>query len=370
MKVVIAPDSFKGCLPADEVANAIAEGVRDVFCDAHTVVMPVADGGEGTSRIIAGAVGAERMDVMAVDPLRRPVNAVWYKAGSVAYLDVAADTALSLLSAEEYDPFETDSYGTGMLIEAALDAGCRKIFVGLGGSATVDAGVGMALALGMRFADGAGCECNKATQVMSADSSGVDKRLGECEVVLMSDVSNPLVGINGAARVFGPQKGASAQWMVDSLDKALARVADVVGGNAGESGAGAAGGIGFMLKALVTAAGGNVSFRSGAECVLDILQFETAAADSDIVISGEGHSDEQTLMGKIPYVVMRMARCLGVNTVLLVGGVDHRDRLIDAGFMDVCPINPLYADMSDAMMPDVARSRLRETARQLMLRLM
>jgi glycerate kinase len=318
--VIVAPNSFKGSVSAEAAARAMARGVRAVFAGAEIVELPVADGGEGTVEALV-ASGKGRIEERTVrGPLGEPVRAKFGIIGETAVVEMAAASGLTLT--ERRDPRAATTYGTGELIRAALDAGAKRIIVGLGGSATSDGGAGMARALGARFLDASGSELPEGGAALAKlariDLSGFDP--GAAEIVLACDVDNPLTGPRGASAVYGPQKGATPE-MVRELDAALAHYASVARQATGRNvadipGAGAAGGLGagflFFTKAQL---------RPGAEIVLEAVHFAEHLKRADIVITGEGRTDAQSAMGKAPGAVARLCRKHGVPVICLSGGL-------------------------------------------------
>jgi glycerate kinase len=324
MKIVVAPQAFKGSLEATEVARAIARGARRVFPQAHVVLLPVADGGEGTVRALVEASGGRTVTTRVMGPLERMVNASWGLLGNeqTAVIEMAAASGLPLLRREERNPLRTTTYGTGELICHALDYGVRHLIVGIGGSATNDGGAGMAQALGARFLDADGRDLPLGGGALRyldrIDVSGLDPRLRALTVNVACDVNNPLTGPDGASHVYGPQKGADAA-MVRELDAALERFAEVVRRDLGIDvrdipGAGAAGGLGAGLIAFLGA-----RLCSGVDIVFRAIGLEQKLQGADLVITGEGRMDSQDLYGKAPMAVVERARALGIPTVAVVG---------------------------------------------------
>jgi glycerate kinase len=333
VRIVIAPDSFKGSLAADRAAAAIAEGVRRAAPDAECVERPVADGGEGT---VAAALRAGYRAVAAPvsGPDGRPVDAVLALDGDTAVVELAAAAGLGLL--EQPAPLTASTRGVGELIGAALDSGARRVVLGIGGSATTDGGAGMLQALGVRLLDAAGREVPPGGAGLAAldriDAAALDPRLGRVELVVATDVDNPLVGPSGAAAVFGPQKGATPS-DVELLDAALRRYAAVLARDLGADvadlpGAGGAGGTAAGAVAVLGAL-----LRSGAAMVCDLVGLDDALAGARLAITGEGALDAQTLHGKAPAEVARRARAAGVPCLALAGVVRlGPDELREAGF--------------------------------------
>lgn len=325
MKIVIAPDSFKESLSAPDVAAAIARGWHLVFPDAQVLLRPMADGGEGTVDAVLAATGGERRECVVRGPLGEPVQAHWGWLGEgTAVLEMAAASGLHWVPRERRDATVTSSYGTGELIRLALDAGARRIILGLGGSATNDGGAGLLQALGVRFLDESGHELAPGGAALARlariDVSGLDPRLQQVQVEIAADVDNPLCGPRGASHVFGPQKGASPQ-QVELLDAALGHYAHVVAASLGEdhsqtAGVGAAGGLGFAAKVFLQA-----SFRPGIELVAELAGLADAVQGADLVITGEGRLDSQSLHGKTPVGVARVASVAGVPVIALAGSL-------------------------------------------------
>jgi glycerate kinase len=322
-RVLVAADKFKGSLTAVQVAERVTAGLRLAVPDAEVAALPVADGGDGTVDA-AVAAGFERRDVRVAGPLGDEVTAAFALRGDTAVVEMAEASGLQRLPAGVFAPLTASTYGSGELLRAALDAGARTLVFGVGGSATTDGGAGMLAALGARLLDAGGEPVPPGggglADLASADLSGLDPRLAEVEFVLASDVDNPLTGPKGAPAVYGPQKGASPQ-DVETLDAALAHYAEVleaaVGPKAAEyaaaPGAGAAGGIGYGALLL------GARFRPGIEVMLDVLGFAAALERADLVITGEGSLDEQTLHGKAPAGVAAAARAAGREVVAVCG---------------------------------------------------
>jgi glycerate kinase len=371
MKVVIAPDSFKESLSAAEVAAAIAAGLREVWPQAELVCRPMADGGEGTLTALIAATGGEYRETLVRDPLGEPVAAQWgWIAGSrSAVIEMAAASGLHLVPPARRDVLRACTYGTGELIRAALDAGATRIVLGFGGSATNDGGSGMLRALGARFEDAAGQPLAPGgaalAQLARIDLSGLDPRLAQVDFEVACDVDNPLCGPRGASQVFGPQKGATPE-QVRQLDAALARFADVCAQALGRDdrdlpGSGAAGGIGFAARSFLGA-----SFRPGIELVAEVSGLEQALVGADLVITGEGRLDLQTLHGKTPMGVAAIARRHGVPVVALAGtlGAGYQQLYghgIDAAF-SLAP-GPISLAEALAEAPRLLRQRAADIAR-------
>ncbi|PBP29841.1 glycerate kinase [Pseudomonas syringae] len=324
MKIVIAPDSFKDSLSAQAVADAIASGLAEVWPHAELIKCPMADGGEGTIEALLAACNGELMSASVSGPLGALVNAQWgwLAESRTAIIELAMASGLQLLTLAQRDACVTSTEGTGQLISAALDAGARRVILAIGGSATNDGGSGMLSALGARFLDADDQTLAPGGLALAdlarIDLSGFDPRLSDVCVEIAADVDNPLCGPNGASSIFGPQKGASPE-QVMALDAALGCFADhtaqVLGQDLRDSpGSGAAGGMGFAAKAYLKA-----SFRAGVEVVADLTGLEHALIGADLVITGEGRFDAQTLRGKTPLGVARVARRRQVPVIVLAG---------------------------------------------------
>ncbi|WP_405775276.1 glycerate kinase [Streptomyces sp. NBC_00859] len=323
-RVLVAADKFKGSLTAVQVAERVTAGLRRIAPDVEVETLPVADGGDGTVAA-AVAAGFDRHEVRVTGPLGEQLDAAFALRDGVAVVEMAEASGLQHLPAGVFAPLTATTYGSGELLRAALDAGARSIVFGVGGSATTDGGAGMLAALGARFLDAAGRPVGPGggglSELATADLSGLDPRLAGAEIVLASDVDNPLTGPKGAPAVYGPQKGASPE-QVEALDSALAHFAAVleksIGPKAAEAalapGAGAAGGIGY--GALV---GLGAGFRAGIDVMLDVLGFAPAVGRATLVITGEGSLDEQTLHGKAPAGVAAAARAAGKEVVAVCG---------------------------------------------------
>jgi glycerate kinase len=329
MKIVIAPDSFKESLTALQVAEAIEAGMREVWPDATYAKVPVADGGEGTVQAMIDATGGRRVDVRVTGPLARSVDAFYGRAGDgeLAVIEMAAASGLESVPPDLRDPRTATSRGTGELILAALDAGARRFVLGVGGSATNDGGAGMLQALGVRLLDAAGKDIGpggaELARLDRIDTANLDARVRAAAFQIACDVDNPLVGPRGASAVFGPQKGATPP-MVEQLDAALAHFADVIRRDLGRDiaqipGAGAGGGI---AAAMVVFLDGEL--RPGIEIVTEAVGLDAQVRDADLVVTGEGRIDGQTVNGKTPMGVARVARRYG-KPVVAIGGSLAKD---------------------------------------------
>ncbi len=346
MKIVIAPDSYKENLTALEVATEIEAGFREVFPDAEYVKLPVADGGEGTVAAMVDATGGRRVEVVVTGPLGEPVVACYGLTGdgNTAIIEMSAASGLALVPPHLRNPWKTTSYGTGELVTAALDSGVNHLIIGIGGSATNDGGAGMLQALGVKLLDLSGREIGfgggKLANLDHIDISGMDVRLKSCRIDAACDVNNPLTGPKGASAVFGPQKGATPE-MVAGLDTNLIRYASVINRDLGvrvESvpGAEAAGGMGAALLAFLDA-----QLRPGIEIVMEAVGLEAAVQDADLVITGEGRIDSQTIHGKTPIGVARMAKRFGKPVIGIAGCLST-----DAGVVHAHGIDAVFSVLS------------------------
>ena len=326
MKFIIAPQGFKGSITGLEAARAIQRGVNAAEPAAQTVLLPVADGGDGTLHALVDATGGQFFESKVQGPLGRPIEASWGVMGDgvTAVIEMARPSGLALLPPERRNPLITTTWGTGEIMKEALEKGFRRIIVGLGGSATNDGGAGMAGALGARFLDVQGRDLALGGAALAnlsrIDLSGLHPGLADAVVIGATDVTNPLCGPTGASAVYGPQKGASAE-MVDQLDAALGNFAAVVERDVGKDvqerpRCGAAGGLGAGLIAFTRG-----ELRSGIDMVCEVLGFDDHLAEADLVITGEGRADRSTIFDKAPVGVARRAIAKGVPTVLLAGGL-------------------------------------------------
>jgi glycerate kinase len=333
MKIVIAPDSYKGSIYAPEVARAMREGVLRVEPEAETVLVPVADGGDGTLETLVETSGGEIRTAEVTGPLGEPVAADWgaMGGGKTAVIEMARTSGLALVPLDRRNPLESTTYGLGEMIREALDAGFRRFILGIGGSATNDAGAGMAQALGARLVDGDGADLPFGGAALARldriDASGIDPRTRKAEFLVACDVNNPLTGPEGASAVYGPQKGATPE-MVAQLDAALARFAEVAKRDIGADvsdvpGSGAAGGLGAGIMAFLDG-----QLRPGVDIVLETVAFDSHLERAALVITGEGSMDFQTVYSKAPIGVARLAKARGIPVIGISGSLGK-------GFTDV-----------------------------------
>ena len=366
MKIVIAIDSFKGCLTSAEANHAAAEAIRSCIPDAQIVELPVSDGGEGWLTPFIERLGWNSVECIVHDPLNRPVRALYATKGHRAAIEIAQACGLTLLSPNERNPLVATTRGVGEIIVHAVEHGASEFIIGLGGSATSDAGIGMVDVL---------------------REKGVIGKSSHLHFTIATDVRNPLCGPQGAAHVFAPQKGATPE-MVRQLDQRAQEFAQESARQLGHDlsnapGAGAAGGLGYAFMQFL-----NAKSQSGADLLLDMLQFETISRDADLIITGEGHADRQTLMGKLPFVVMKRANNLHFSseitlptpqkssqvgrkegrTILISGRIDDRDQLLRAGFHDAICINPPHLPSDIATLKEVAINNIQESVHALLTR--
>ena len=366
-KVVVASDSFKGCLTSMQVAEGVEAGIRKCCPDCQVVKLAVADGGEGTVDALLETMGGRRVSAEVSDPLGRPCMAEYAILNDevTAVMEMSSASGLTLLKHEERNPLLTSTYGTGQMIADALDRGCRRFLIGIGGSATNDAGMGMLEALGCRFLDQEGNElrgCGESmTRVVTIDMSDLRPEVNESEFIVACDVDSPFHGPEGAAYVYGPQKGATPE-MVIRLDAGLRNMSDLIAREMGIQvadmpGAGAAGGLGGAFKAFL-----NAELRKGAEMVLDVIGFDEIIKDADLVITGEGRIDAQTMTGKLPYAVARRAGAQGIPVLAICGAAEIQSH---PSFTAICPVTPPETPLQTALQPSAAIRNLIDTVSEI-----
>ena len=342
-KIIVAIDSFKGCLTSAEANQAAAGGIRERILDADVTQIPVSDGGEGWLEAFHSATGGKLVDVNVRDPLMRPILAQYLIHDDTAVIEMAKASGLTLLYPKERNLMVATSYGTGQLVADAVRKGCKQIIVGLGGSATSDCGIGMLQAIIDNFASQG-----------SWDDVHV---LEDVRFTIATDVKNPLCGENGAAHVFAPQKGASPE-MVIELDERARQFAEksalIFGYDRQEMpGTGAAGGLGYAFLQYL-----NADCRSGIDLLLDTICFEEHLKDASLIITGEGSADKQTLMGKVPFGILQKAKHFHVPVILIAGQIKDKLLLLDAGFSQVECINSLSLQIEKAMKPEIAKRNI------------
>lgn len=351
MKTILAIDSFKGCMSSSEVEETIA-GVLDQN-GVETLCLPMSDGGEGMLQAFTSAMSGTLEPVYIHDQMMRRVDAQYgVMPDGTAIIEVAQACGLTLVKEEERNPMRSTTYGVGELLSRAIKRGCRNFIIGLGGTGTSDAGIGMIRALVDIFARG------------KSFDEALKTELGECRFTLASDVDNPLCGKNGAAHVYAPQKGATPE-MVEQLDRRARLFAEKSALHFGfdksnEPGAGAAGGLGYAFMQYLGA-----EIKSGADLLLDLTDFNGKIKDADLIITGEGSADRQTLMGKLPHRILMRGKQSGVPVGLVAGGVEDKEELLSAGFSFVESITPEGMPLEEAIKKEVAFSNLRRFATSL-----
>ena len=368
MKITVAIDSLKGSLSSKEAGEAAKEGILKVFPNAEVYVRPIADGGEGTMESIADATCGALREITVSDPLLRPVNAKYAVTGKTAVIEIAAAAGLTLVSQDERNPLNTSTYGVGEIIKDAISVGVWDFIIGLGGSATNDGGVGMLTALGYDMSDINGNKIAYGAKGLSdlafIDTKNVIPELSECNFRIACDVTNPLCGENGCSAVFAPQKGADAS-MIQDMDLWLSKYAKItktIIPNADENaaGAGAAGGLGFAFLSYL-----NATLEHGIDLIAEVTNLEDFIKKSDIVVTGEGRLDSQTVMGKTPIGVSKIAKKYGKTVIAFAGCVtENSDICNDYGIDAFFPIVRSAISLEDAMKKDVARKNMVSSVQQ------
>ncbi|RAZ69094.1 glycerate kinase [Planococcus maitriensis] len=371
MKVLIAMDSFKGSLSSIESSTAIAAGIKEVYPHADIEVLPLADGGEGTVEALVNATDGTLVTIPVTGPLNETVKATYgiLGDGKTAVIEVAEACGLPLVPYGERNPLKATSYGVGEIISDAIEKGSREFVIGLGGSATNDAGIGMLQALGFCFYDmngeKVGIDGQSLTDIWSIDLKQVNPMLKECRFRVACDVKNPLYGPEGAAHIFGPQKGATPE-MVEQLDKGLKHIAEIVLDTLKTDlnqieGAGAAGGLGAAFSSFLHA-----DLQSGIELVMEIIEMEKSMQGADFVITGEGKLDGQTSMGKAPLGVAELAQKHNIPVIALAGGITEETAVLNKlGITSYFSILNQPMTLEEAMDSKVAYNNLRATTNQL-----
>ncbi|MCD7851258.1 MAG: glycerate kinase [Parabacteroides sp.] len=365
-KVVIAIDSFKGCLTSEEAGKAAAAGIKAVFPDCETLLFPIADGGEGMLDVLLSTTKGTCQTLSVHGPLMEPVEGRYGLSGDgqTALIEMATVSGLPLVPREKRNPMLTTTYGTGELILDALRRGCREFIVGIGGSATNDAGLGMLQALGFRFLDRDGNPLGTGGRVMpevaAIDTSAVHPALKEAHFTIACDVENPFCGLDGAAYIFAPQKGADPD-MVKELDAGMHTLAQVIRSATGKEiadypGAGAAGGMGGGFLAFL-----NAELKPGIRLMLEALDFEEKVKGVDLVITGEGQVDGQTAMGKVPSGILKEAQKQNIPVIVIAGSIEDTEKMNQAGFQGVFSITPGPISLEKAMEPEFAKENIRRT---------
>jgi len=381
MKIIIALDSFKECLTSKEAGEAAAKGVRKIFPSCDIIQLPIADGGEGILDALIAFTGGKRIFLQAHDPIMEMRDICYGISGDrqTAFIEMATISGLPLVPKEKRNPMLTTSYGTGELICHALDLGCRNFIIGLGGSATNDAGLGMLQALGFRFLDKTEADivhtitpdvpkrgmCGELlAEVASIDSSTAHPALKDAFFIAACDVKNPFNGPKGASFVFAPQKGADWE-MTAKLDANMKKLADIIYQSTGKDisnvpGSGAAGGMGGGLLAFL-----NAKLKPGIQLLLDFFHFAEKIKGTDLIITGEGKADRQTIMGKAPSGILQEAQKQQIPVILLAGKVEDKEILDKAGFKEVLSINPPSISPEKAMEPAFAAANIQKTVEEI-----
>ena len=368
MKLLVAFDSFKGSLTSLEAAEAFGEGWFSAEPTAEITKIAIADGGEGTLGALIETMGGEWREVEASDPIGRPIVVRYGVAGGKAIIESATASGLTLLSNKERNPLNTTTYGLGEVIRSALDSGHRDFIITLGGSATNDGGAGMLQALGYRFYDSYGNELRGGGKILDKiakiDCQGAHSALGESRFTIASDVDNPLLGYQGATRIYSPQKGADSA-MVELLERGMANYAEQVHKTLNKDfsnakGAGAAGGLGYALLAFMGA-----TMRSGIDIVIEATGLRKRAKACDIIITGEGRLDRQTTMGKAPGGILRIAQELGKPVIAVGGTIAHCKELDNSAFEALYAITPEGMSLDEAMQSEVAKENLLRCAQRI-----
>lgn len=362
-KVVIAIDSFKGCLTSERAGIAVKKGIKAIFPDCETLLLPIADGGEGILDIFVSLTRGEYRTLPVHNPLMEIIQSRYAISsdGKTALIEMAAASGLSLVPEEKRNPMLTTTFGTGELILDALEQGCRRFIVGIGGSATNDAGLGMLQALGFRFFDNQGNLLATGGKIMSQvttiDTSTVHPHLKDAHFIIACDVNNPFYGPNGAAYVFAPQKGADAK-MVHELNAGMRTLSQTIQSVTGIDisnipGSGAAGGMGGSCLAFL-----NAELKPGIHLILDELNFSEKIEGADLIFTGEGRADRQTTMGKVPLGILNEARKQNIPVIVLAGSIEDADLMNQAGFQGVFSITPGPISLSKAMIPEFAEDNI------------
>lgn len=356
MKIIVAPDSFKGSMTSVKAGKHIKRAILEVLPETEIVELPMADGGEGTVEAVLQAHKGEMVQTRVQDPIGREMLASygWLPEQRLAVIETAAASGLPLLKGNELNPHAASTFGTGQIIGHALEKGAKTIILGLGGSATVDGGVGILQALGMKVFDTSGNELDRVGgelwKIGRLDLTGIDARLTGVKLIIASDVTNPLLGYEGAIRIFGPQKGVKAEELV-LFEAGMANFERVVEAATGTSkmaelpGSGAAGGIGFLLRSVM-----NVEFKSGLELVLELTNFEQHLNGTDLVITGEGKIDAQSAYGKVPVGIARIALANSIPVIAFAGKVEESaEKMVQDGVTLALPIIDGPMTLEEAM---------------------
>ena len=363
MKIVLAIDSFKGCLTSEEVEQTVAQCLSAKSANILIDSIPIADGGEGTLSALMQHTQAIYQTVEVHNPCMKKIQASYgiSSDGRKAFIEMAGASGLTLISEDERNPMKTSTFGTGELIADALNKGCTEFIIGIGGSATNDAGTGMLQALGYRFIDKKGQALGSGGEILSKinyiDESTKHPLLKNAHFIVACDVRNPFYGPEGAAHIFAPQKGAN-RTMVDELDNGLQHFSKVILRHTGKDissipGSGAAGGMGGGMLAFLPAV-----LKAGSEIILGQCNFDERTEGANLIITGEGKMDKQTLMGKIPYHILQTGLNKGIPVIALSGKAENKEELMNAGFKAIHTITPDSMPLTEAMKPEVAQKNI------------
>ena len=372
MKIVIAVDSFKGCLSSSSIAKAVEEGIFNTLPECEVIKVPIADGGEGTVEALVDATQGKKITLPVHNPLMQPIHAGYGMTGDgrTAIIEMSAASGLNLIPLKPGNIMNTTTYGTGEMIADAIKRGCRNFIIGVGGSATNDAGTGMMQALGVRFTDDTGKEVEKGGKSLSAirhiDTQNQLPELQDCTFHIATDVTNPFYCPQGAACIFGPQKGGDEE-QIKILDRGMKHLAGLIFETTGKDisylpGSGAGGGMGGGCVAFLQA-----TISSGIELIMDYLRFDEFIQGADLLITGEGRMDRQTLFGKVPVGIARAAASRHIPVIAITGQVDTTadKALREAGLSAIFPIHPAPISLEKAMQPDYAYRNIRRTVEQI-----
>lgn len=364
MKIIIAIDSFKGSLTSLEAGRAAQEGIHQLFPECETEIIGIADGGEGMLSVMQNVLGGTTHTIRAHHPLMEVIETSYGIStdGTTAFIEMATISGLPLIDKEQRNPMKTTTYGTGELIKDALEKGCTRFIIGIGGSATNDAGTGMLQALGFRFLDINGNLLGQGGEILEkiaqVDTQEVHPSLKNAHFIVACDVQNPFYGPEGAAYIYARQKGADEQ-MITALDNGLRSFAHVIQETTGKDialipGSGAAGGMGGGMMAFLDA-----ELKSGADLLLDICRFEERIANVDLIITGEGRIDHQSLMGKIPGKILEAGMRKGIPVIAIAGCVEDEELLKEAGFKGIYATKPDFMPLEEAMKPGLAKQNIK-----------
>lgn len=367
MKIIIAIDSFKGSLTSLEAGQAAQEGIRQARPECSTEIIGIADGGEGMLDVMLNTTGGRKQTLVAHNPCMELIETSYGISadGTTAFIEMAAISGLPLIDEEQRNPMRTTTYGTGELIRDALEKGCTRFIIGIGGSATNDAGTGMLQALGFRFLDKDGNTLGTGGEILGKTvhicTQNVHQSLKNAHFIVACDVQNPFYGPNGAAHIYARQKGADDA-MIAALDEGMRSFSEVIRKETGRDiahvpGSGAAGGMGGGLMAFL-----NAELKSGADLLLEACQFEERIADADLILTGEGRIDRQSLMGKITGKILEIGKRKGIPVIAIAGSVEDEELLLEAGFKGVYETKPEDIPLEEAMKREVAMKCVRDTA--------